>query len=86
MPPKYRNRTEIVAKILQSANGRKVSKTRLMYSVFLSYTQIKEYLAMLIENGLIEYQKDTNSYTTTEKGIGFLYFYERMEALTAETA
>lgn len=86
MLPKYRNRTEIVARILQSANGRKVSKTRIMYNVFLSYTQLKEYLTMLMENGLIEHQKDTNSFTTTEKGIGFLHFYERMEALMAETA
>ncbi len=51
---KYRSRTEIVAMILEAANGG-ATKTKIMYKAFLSYAQLKEYLSVLIENDLIEY-------------------------------
>ena len=80
MLSKYRSRTEIAAQILQSANGHNdITKTRLMYNVFLSYAQLKEYLALLIQNGLLEYLSGTKSYKTTEKGLRFLKIYEKME-------
>ena len=46
---KYRSRTEIVAMILEAANGG-ATKTKIMYKAFLSYAQLKEYLSVLIEN------------------------------------
>ena len=46
---KYRSRTEIVSNILNAANGG-TTKTKIMYRAFLSYTQLKEYLSVLIEN------------------------------------
>jgi predicted transcriptional regulator len=68
---KYRGRTEIVSNILDAANG-KATKTKIMYSAFLSYNQLKEYLSLLIENNLLEYIEETQSYKTTEKGLNFL--------------
>ena len=68
---KNRGRTEIVATMLEAANGR-ATKTKIMYSAFLSYNQLKEYLCILIENSLIEYIEGTKTYRTTEKGINFL--------------
>ena len=44
-----RSRTEIVAMILDAANGG-TTKTKIMYFAFLSYDQLKEYLSILIEN------------------------------------
>jgi predicted transcriptional regulator len=38
---KYRSRTEIVAMILEAANGG-ATKTKIMYRAFLSYEQLKE--------------------------------------------
>ncbi len=55
---KYRGRTEIVAMILDAANGG-ATKTKIMYSAFLSYNQLKEYLSLLIESNLIEYHDGT---------------------------
>ena len=43
-----------------------------MYSAFLSYAQLKEYLSVLIENNLLEYVEGTQNYKTTEKGLNFL--------------
>lgn len=68
---KNRGRTEIVATMLEAANGR-ATKTKIMYNAFLSYNQLKDYLSILIENSLIEYIEGTKTYRTTEKGINFL--------------
>lgn len=43
---KYRSRTDIVSEILEAAQGG-TSKTKIMYKAFLSYAQLKEYLAVL---------------------------------------
>ena len=66
-----RSRTEIVATMLEAANGG-ATKTKIMYSAFLSYTQLKDYLSILIENNLIECLEGNNTFKTTEKGLNFL--------------
>jgi predicted transcriptional regulator len=68
---KNRSRTEIIGMMLETANGR-ATKTKIMYSAFLSYNQLKDYLSVLIENNLLEYLDGTQTYKTTEKGLNFL--------------
>jgi predicted transcriptional regulator len=75
-----RSRTEIVRDILDSANGG-ATKTKIMYTAFLSYIQIHEYLSVLIENNLIEYINGTQTYKTTEKGLHFLKMYIKIRKL-----
>lgn len=55
-----------------------------MYGTFLSYKQLKNYISILIENRLLEYQSGEAKYTTTEKGIRFLKLYEKMKEMTEE--
>src|ERR687883_51301 len=74
---KYRSKTEIVSSILDAANGG-VTKTKIMYKAFLSYSQLKEYLAVLIENGLLEYIEGEQIYKTTDKGNRFLKVYNQI--------
>jgi predicted transcriptional regulator len=74
---KYRSRTDITAQILEAANSG-VTKTKIMYKAFLSYAQLKEYLAVLIENGLLEYIEGEQIYRTTEKGNRFLKIYNQI--------
>ena len=74
---KYRSRTDIVAQILDAAGGG-ATKTKIMYKAFLSYAQLKEYLAVLIENGLLEYDKHTAHFKTTGKGNRFIEIYNAM--------
>jgi predicted transcriptional regulator len=80
MPSKYsyyRTRTEIAAQILQAANDHnEITKTKIIYSAFLSYKQLQRYLPPLIQNGLLEYLEATHTYRTTEKGLKFLKIYE----------
>ena len=68
---KYRSRTELASSILEAANGGDgATKTKIMYKAFLSYAQLKEYIAILIENSLLSREGD--NYKTTSKGIRFL--------------
>jgi predicted transcriptional regulator len=89
MPAKYshyRSKTDIVARILQAANeSNGITQTKIMYRGFLSYVQLREYLVMLVENGLLEYFEGTRTYRTTEKGLKFLNMYEKMEELAPGT-
>ena len=77
---KYRSRTEIVAMILDAANGG-ATKTKIMYKAFLSYAQLREYLSVLIENNLIEYIEGLQTYKTTEKGLNFLKMHNQIGEL-----
>jgi predicted transcriptional regulator len=57
---RYRSRTDIVAQILEAANdgggdGGGATQTKIMYKAFLPYAQLKEYLTIMVENGLLKY-------------------------------
>jgi len=56
-----------------------------MYSAFLSYSQLKDYLDILIENNLLEYLEGRHSYRTTEKGLNFLKMNNEIEELLQTT-
>jgi predicted transcriptional regulator len=56
-----------------------------MYRAFLSYTQLKEYLPVLIENNLIKYHDETETFWTTEKGLKFLKMNNQIEELLQTT-
>jgi predicted transcriptional regulator len=77
---KNRSRTEIVSSILDAANGG-ATKTKIMYTAFLSYNQLKDYLSILIENNLIEYLEGTRTFKTTEKGLNFLKMHNEIGEL-----
>ena len=79
-----RSRTEIVGNILDAANGG-ATKTKIMYTAFLSYNQLKEYISMLIENNLIEYLDGTHKFKTTEKGLNFLKMHNEIGELLQQT-
>jgi predicted transcriptional regulator len=74
---KRRDRHEIVAEILKTAQTGKI-KTHIMYRAKLSYTQINEYLPMLVEKGFLENttllhgKQRTTVYRTTSKGLQFM--------------
>jgi predicted transcriptional regulator len=79
---RYRSRSDIAEMILEAANGG-ATKTKIMYKAFLSYVQLKEYLAVLAKNGLLEYEDGMRSYRTTEKGIRLLRIYNQVDELVA---
>jgi len=81
-----RDRHDIVAEILKTAVDGKI-KTHIMYKAKLSYSQINEYLPLLIEKGFLENmmvartKRYTTIYRTTEKGRLFIESLKSMDKL-----
>jgi predicted transcriptional regulator len=78
---KYRSRSDIVGLLLDAANGGGATKTKLMYKAYLSFNQLREYLALLVENGLVEYEQGMQTYRTTEKGMRVLRLQNEVNEL-----
>ena len=85
MDMKYRDRNEIIARILESANGNRVRLTKIMYEVYLSHGQTKEYVRLLIEKGLLEYLNGERTFKTTDKGMNFLRINNKVQGLNPLT-
>jgi predicted transcriptional regulator len=88
----YRGRHQIIAKMLNIINesdAKGANKTSIMYKSFLSYAQLKEYLSLLLEKGLIdEFPQQTEAsgnekflYKITEKGLRLLQISLEIESL-----
>jgi predicted transcriptional regulator len=73
-----RSRVEIIDQILESAKGGGTTKTKIICNALLSYKQLNEYLIILIESDLLRYDDQTHTFKTTEKGLGFLNFYNEI--------
>jgi len=80
---KYRTRTEIICDILKAARnyGNGAGQTQIMYNAFLSHAQMKEYLTILIDNGLLQHDLGNQKFRITEKGLSFLQLYEQIDGL-----
>lgn len=69
----HRNRVEILTAILAgSSEDCGVPIAEVMYLSSLSYKHAKEYLTILTDHKLIEYDKRNYSYKTNKKGLKFL--------------
>jgi len=70
--------------MIQSAAGG-ATKTKLMYSAFLSHSQVEEYLDFLRAKRLISFIPDKKRYVPTDRGIQFLKMYgEIKDTVTIE--
>lgn len=82
-----RNRIEIIAQILEVVNEGSddgVTKTKIMYKAFLNYAQLKEYLTILTDNGLLSYDLGTQTFKTSKKALRFLKACNQLDQLTKE--
>ena len=71
---KYRSRTDIIVSMLEAARF-EATKTKIMYSSYLSSHQLRVYLELVIRNGLFAYDSAKQRYRTTEKGLRLLELY-----------
>ena len=77
---KYRSRTDIIVSMLVAARH-EATKTKIMYSSYLSSHQLRPYLELVIENGLLAYNSTRQKYTTTDKGLRLLELYDAISKL-----
>ena len=78
---RYRNRTEIISQILETANGGGATKTKIMYKAFLRYDKLQEYLMILTQSDLLQYNSRTHTFRTTEHGLNFIEAYNQIDGL-----
>ena len=74
-----RDRLKIMAEIMEVAKEKQL-KTRIMYKVNLSFSQVNDYLTFLIERGFLRVTFDNKKkiYQTTEKGNSYIENYFEM--------
>jgi predicted transcriptional regulator len=79
---KRRDREEIMYKIL-SAAIEPATRTRLIYASFLSNTELRQYITILLEHRMLEVDPITKTrFKVTEEGKKFLGLYEDMIRMT----
>jgi predicted transcriptional regulator len=81
---KHRSRIDIMCQILEIAKGDRnggigVTQTRIMYRAFLTFVQVREFLTFLTERGLLQFDRNTKMFKTTEKGFGLLQKFKQLE-------
>lgn len=77
-----RDRLNIMAEIMEAAKGSQL-KTRIMYRVNLSFSQVNEYLSFLTERGFLRVHVENRKkfYETTAKGNIYIENYREMSNL-----
>jgi predicted transcriptional regulator len=86
-----RSRTEIVIQILEAVNdnddgedGIGVTRTTLMYEVYLSSAQLRGYLVALTIHDLLSYDSAMLTYNITKKGLRFLKLWYNLNEIAEE--
>jgi predicted transcriptional regulator len=79
----YRDKTELIESILKAVNGRSLSASQIMHKSFLSYAQMKQYVSLLIDAGLIKYEQGNRrrAYKITDTGLRFLHLHSQLGEL-----
>jgi predicted transcriptional regulator len=81
---KNRSRPDIMAIILEAANGG-ITKTKLLTRANLTSGQLKQYLDVLVEKKLLTELSDEErrhmAYRTTEKGMRYLSIYSSLKSI-----
>ena len=85
MQKKRRDREEIMYEILRAAIE-PATRTRLIYASFLSNTELRQYITLLLEHKMLEVDPITKTrFKITEDGRKFLRLYEDMISVTRST-
>ena len=82
---KYRNKTDIIAQMLESASGESLTKTKIMYKAYVPHEQMTYYLQLLVDYSLLHFDKETRHYQTTAKGRQFLDKYDYLHDCIVNT-
>jgi predicted transcriptional regulator len=79
---RLRDREEIYASILSTAgSGGGARLTKIMFSSYLTHTQVLQYSKTLIESGFLEYDKIDKIFRTTPTGFKFLELHNEMSEI-----
>jgi len=69
---------DIIGQILEAVATESLSKPRIMHKAYLSFVQATDYLSLLTERRLVDYDEYAQTYSITEKGRRFLRKYNQI--------
>jgi predicted transcriptional regulator len=84
MQLKQRSKSEKISDILRSIRNHNRTGTRIsqiMYETYIPYNQLKQHLAMMIQNKLIVYSKEEKVFKITDYGMHILKLCDEMDKL-----
>ena len=82
MQRRLRSESEKISDILRSIRNCPGTRiTQIIYETCIPHNQLKEYLAMMIQNKLIMYIKEEKTFKITEYGMNALKLYDEMDKL-----
>jgi predicted transcriptional regulator len=81
---KGRVSTEIIDGILRSLGASGTTKTRIMYASYISYSELKTYLNILLAKGFIRKERETGLYKITPDGSDFLESIDQIRGMVGE--
>ena len=82
MQRQQRSKSEKISDILRSIRNCPSTRiSQIMYETCIPHNQLKEYLAIMIQNGLIVYVKEEKTFKITEYGMHVLKLYDEMDKL-----
>jgi predicted transcriptional regulator len=67
----------MIAAILEAAADGS-NFTRIMFSAYMSYQQCIEYIDLVRKRELLSFDRESKTYSTTQKGRQFLGMYEKI--------
>ena len=70
---------------LQEMVAMVLGRLQIMYSAFISYNQIKEYLTILIDKDLLHYDWSIQKFRIAEKGLSLMQLCDKLGDLIEET-
>jgi predicted transcriptional regulator len=82
MQRQIRSESEKILDILRSIRNCPGTRiTQIMFETCIPHNQLKGYLAIMIQNGLIVYVKEEKTFTITDYGMHILKLYDKMDKL-----
>lgn len=79
---RQRSRNDIVAAILRLVTEKGgLGITKIMYGSYLSYRQVTQFLELIMESGLLDYDTKNGHYRINERGLQYLELYDKMDEL-----
>jgi predicted transcriptional regulator len=74
-----RDKTEITALILRACSE-PLTRSKIMYNTILNFHQVKNYVVVLVADGLLKEQPENKTFVTTHKGRRYLELYSQLRS------
>jgi predicted transcriptional regulator len=80
---KQRGSFSITTLVLEATKNKRLTRTKIMQELVLSYSRTVKYLNVLVNGGLLQFDPSTGTFGITEKGLKVLQLSDELAAYLA---